>query len=130
MSLRQRSSVTFEPPISFPREEFIAERFDYSAGEHVTFLAPTQSGKTTLGFELLEATANVEVPAIVLVQKPRDGVVSNWLNHLRDNKGWIKTQTWPPNPMRKRAPGYIVWPPHRHNPDTDNPRLRDILWTI
>ena len=126
MALRQRTSrETFEPPVSFPRDEFIRERFDYKAGEHVTFLAPTQSGKTTLSFELLEETANVEVPAVVLVQKPRDSVVTRWLSHLKDNKAWVKTTTWPPNPVRKKAPGYILWPPHRHDPDTDNPKLKE-----
>jgi hypothetical protein len=128
MVLRQaRTRQQFEPAASFPRDEFIAERFHYSAGEHVTFLAPTQSGKTTLAFELLEETVNVELPGLVLVQKPRDAVVSRWLDHLREAKGWIKTTTWPPNPLRKRAPGYILWPPHRHDPDQDNPRQRDIF---
>jgi hypothetical protein len=127
MSLRQRTRYDFEPAISFSRKEFIAERWSYSAGQHVTFLAPTQAGKTTLAFELLEETASVEVPAIVLVQKPRDAVVTDWLNHLRDDKGWIKTETWPPNPLRKRTSGYILWPRHRHNPDTDNPKLREIF---
>lgn len=126
MALRQKSRTSFDPPETFSRDEFINERFDYSAGEHVTFLAPTQSGKTTLAFELLEANATPEVPGIVLVQKPRDPVVSQWLDHLKA-KGWIKTATWPPSAFRKKSPGYILWPPHRHDPDTDNPRLKEIF---
>src|ERR1041384_776737 len=95
----------FTPPVTFPREEFLKERWDYKAGEHVTFLAPTQDGKTTLAFQLLETTASKELPAIVLVQKPRDPVVKQWLKHLRDERGWIKTENWPPNPIRRKAAG-------------------------
>jgi hypothetical protein len=124
MALRQRTRVSFEPAESFAREEFIGERWHYEAGQHVTFLAPTQAGKTTVAFELLQETANKELPGLVLVQKPRDPVVSTWTERLKHD-GWIKTKTWPPNPLRKKAPGYILWPPHRHDPDTDNPRLRD-----
>jgi hypothetical protein len=126
MSLRQRNRTSFEPAVSFPREEFIAERFNYGAGEHVTFLAPTQAGKTTLAFEILEENAGKELPGLVLVQKPKDPVVSTWIDRLKA-RGWIKTANWPPNPLRKKAPGYILWPPHRHDPDTDNPKLREIF---
>lgn len=126
MSLRQRTRYEFEPAESFPRDEFIRERFDYRAGQHVTFLAPTQAGKSTLAFQLLEENASKEVPAIVLVQKPRDPVVTHWLDHL-ETKGWIKTTTWPPNPLRKKAPGYILWPPHRHDPDVDNDRIKGVF---
>jgi hypothetical protein len=126
MSLRQRSRYEFEPAVSFPREEFIRERFTYDAGQHVTFLAPTQAGKTTLAFELLEETANVEVPAIVLVQKHRDPTLQTWTDHLKA-KGWIKTTTWPPNPLKRKAPGYIVWPRHSYKPDASNAQLHNIF---
>lgn len=125
MALRQRQRQTsFEPAESFPRDEFIRERFHYEAGQHVTFLAPTQAGKTTLAFELLQDTANVEIPAIVLVQKPKDHTLTVWVDRLQ-TKGWIKTATWPPNPLRKRAPGYILWPKHTYKPDADNARLKE-----
>jgi hypothetical protein len=126
MALRQRTRTGFDPPVTFPREEFIAERFHYAAGEHVTFLAPTQAGKTTLAFELLEATANTEVPAIVLVQKPKDPTITEWTNHLQ-TKNWIKTKVWPPNPLRKKAPGYILWPDHTYKPEADNTKLREVF---
>jgi hypothetical protein len=123
--LRQRRD--FAPPVTFPRDEFLAERWNYQAGDHVTFLAPTQNGKTTLAFELLDRTASKELPAIVLVQKPRDPVVKKWLDYLRDDRGWIKTENWPPNPLRKRAAGYIVWPRYTYHPDTDNRKQEDIF---
>jgi hypothetical protein len=126
MALRTRQP-SFTRPESFPRDEFIRERFDYSAGEHVTFLAPTQQGKTTLAFELLEANATTDVPAVVLVQKPRDTVVRKWLEHLKSEQGWIRTQIWPPSPLRKKTRGYILWPSHKHDPDTDNPRIKAIF---
>jgi hypothetical protein len=127
MALRQRTrGESFAPPESFSRDEFIEERFHYKAGEHVTFLAPTQAGKTTLAFELLEETASVDVPAIVLVQKPKDSTLKVWTDHLK-TKSWVKSSTWPPNPIRKKAPGYIVWPNHSYKPDADNAKLRDIF---
>jgi hypothetical protein len=126
MSLRQRTRYDFEPAVSFSRKEFIAERWSYNAGQHVTFLAPTQAGKTTLAFELLEETATKDVPAIVLVQKHRDPVLANWTNRLQ-TKGWIKTTTWPPNPLKRKAPGYIVWPRHSYKPDASNEKLHDVF---
>jgi hypothetical protein len=126
MQLQQRTRQQFDPPESFSRDEFIAERWDYSAGEHVTFLAPTQAGKTTLAFELLEETATVDVPAIVLVQKRKDDTLSKWTEHFK-SKGWIQTKVWPPNPLRKKAPGYILWPAHSKDPDETNTRLRGIF---
>jgi hypothetical protein len=125
MALRQRASG-FAPPVSFPREEFIRERFHYEAGQHVTFLAPTQAGKTTLAFELLEKTVAKEVPGIVLVQKRKDETLTRWTEHLKA-KGWIQTKVWPPNPLRKQAVGYILWPLHSRDPDATNERLRGIF---
>jgi hypothetical protein len=126
MSLRQRTRVSFEPAVSFPRKEFIRERFNYQAGQHVTFLAPTQAGKTTLAFELLEETATKDVPAIVLVQKHRDPVLKDWTDRLKA-KSWVKTTTWPPNPLKRKAPGYILWPNHSYKPDASNEQLHNVF---
>jgi hypothetical protein len=103
------------------------ERFDYTAGQHVTFLAPTQAGKTTLAFQLLERTASREVPAVVLVQKPKDKVVRKWLDHLKNERGWVKTESWPPNPLRKKSEGYILWPRYTFDPAKDIPKQENIF---
>ena len=61
--------------LSFPRDDFLSRRWRYRAGEHVTILGPTGSGKTYLGYQLLEKVATPKLPGIVLVMKPRDATV-------------------------------------------------------
>lgn len=125
-TLTRRSRETYRPE-TFPREYFIETLFDYSAGEHVSFLAPTQAGKTTLAFELLDDLARQEfviskkTPAVILVMKPRDKVVLAWLEKLKDEHGWKRVKNWPPV-VRNRS-GYMLWPSHTFDPKKDNPRL-------
>ena len=54
-------------PVVIGREEFLADYWTYKSGEHVTLIAPTQSGKTTLAFQLLARSAGPSLPAVVLV---------------------------------------------------------------
>lgn len=106
------------------RDEFLFERFDYSPGQHVTFLGPTQAGKTTLAFGLLRATATPDVPAYVIVMKPRDRVVDDWGKAAKFRV--IRDYPPPPNLTKfVKPPGYIVWPKHTfdENPDVDDRRL-------
>ena len=58
--------------IRIPRDEFIADRWVYEPGEHVSLIGITGSGKTTLMRQLLVATATPKLPAVVLAVKPRD----------------------------------------------------------
>jgi hypothetical protein len=103
------------------RKEFLYERFDYTTGQHVTFLGPTQAGKTTLAFGLLKAVATPEVPAYVIVLKPRDRVVTDWAKTAKFRV--IRDYPPPPNLTKfVKPPGYIVWP--RHTFDED-PRIDD-----
>jgi len=107
---------------SFPRDAFIEDYWDYSAGEHVTFLGPTQSGKTTLAYQLLGESATEKLPAIVLVMKPKDPVVTDWTKRYK----WKKVETWPPVDVPYVSPkrsGYVLWPKHSFDPDKDNPKL-------
>lgn len=106
---------------TFSSEDFIGERFNYDRGQHVSFLAPTQAGKTTLAFRLLESISDNKRPAVVLVMKPRDPVVQKWLEHLKQ-VGWKRVRSWPPI-TGTRAPGYIFWPSHSFDPKKDNPEL-------
>lgn len=93
----------------FDRDEFISERFHYKAGEHVTFIGPTGSGKTTLAYQLLKEVTSPELQGIVLVMKPRDATATKWNEDL----GYRITKTWPP-PLSvwepKKLPGYTLWP--------------------
>lgn len=102
------------PPeiVRFGREEFLADRWHYRAGEHVTFIAPTGAGKTTLMYQLLEVTAHEDLPAVVLVMKPRDTTARDFTKR----NGYRRVTTWPPAPSiwqpGKRA-GYTLWPRHQ-----------------
>ncbi len=107
--------------VRFPRPEFLAERWDYRPGEHVTLLAPTQSGKTTLALQLLNATVSEQLPGVVLVVKPRDAVVER----LRRQAGFKVVRSWPPVRIPGAGPprGYVLWPRLQFDPKHDNALL-------
>lgn len=103
----------------FPRDEFARERFTYKPGEHVVFGGPSQlSGKTTLGFKLLEYTATPDLPALVSVSKPKDKVTASEGARL----GFRRTSEYPVPPKIRemwegKPSGYLIWP-DMSNPDT------------
>lgn len=96
----------------YDRETFVDRVFApaYRAGEHVTFTGKTQSGKTTLSFQLLDAVASPDLPAVVLVMKPKDATPERWAKRM----GIRRVRTWPPpssqpwTPQRPR--GWVLWP--------------------
>lgn len=94
----------------FERPEFLAERWRYESGQHATFLAPTQQGKTTFAYQLIEASASPKLPALSLIMKPRDKVPAEWLRRL----GHPRLQAWPPSPWHRlrgeRPSGWALWP--------------------
>ena len=102
------------------RDEFLHEVFapEYEAGQHVTLLGPTQSGKTTVAYKMLDLVATPQLPAVVLVMKPRDQVVTDWTKLT----GFRKTQRWPPvwnrawtkkgGGLGKKQRGWVFWPKH------------------
>jgi hypothetical protein len=104
----------------FGREEFVQEVFapHYEPGQHVAIMGPTGSGKTTVAYELLNEVATPELPAIVLVMKPRDPVVKDFSK----STGFRTTQRWPPlinraykdagGGLGKRQRGWVFWPRH------------------
>lgn len=100
------------PIARIERETFIREHWAYSAGQHVTFVAPTGNGKTTLAMQLLAATAHEELPAVVFVVKRRDDTATKF----GKANGYRKVSTWPPPRSiwrPQKPPGYMLWP--RHN---------------
>lgn len=114
---------------TFPREEFIAERFRYDAGEHVTILGPTGYGKTELENELIRRVASPELPAILLAAKPRDKTMTKWTAEL----GARRTKQWPPKfsvaeRFSDNHPSvYTLWPEHTFDPDTDDAHLYEVF---
>lgn len=108
----------------FPREEFIAERWSYEAGEHVTFVAPTSWGKTTLAMQLLEVTAHPKLPVFNFAGKPRDKAMSEFTKKMQLRL----VKAWPPpitDGLRQKPAGWTIWPPHTGNEDIDDPLHAD-----
>lgn len=108
--------ANYPRPVTLSGDEFITEYWDYTSGQHVTILAPTQWGKTTLCYQLLNATANVERPAFILVVKPRDRVVTEFGKKL----GFRTIRTWPPPWYLRKQRGFNVWPAHTYNTKVDD----------
>lgn len=107
----------------FTRDEFLTRRWHYRAGDHVTFIAPTDYGKTTLCMQLLEHSISPRLPVYNLAGKPRDAVMKEFSDRL----GLIRTEHWPPPTRwrfwRPKPLGYTIWPPITGNEDLDDPRL-------
>lgn len=74
-------------------------------GEHVTYVGPTGSGKTTLAVELLDARSYV----VALATKPADDT----MDRLIKSRGFRKIKTWPP----VRGDRVVLWPPFRGRQD-------------
>lgn len=107
----------------FSREEFLSTRWRYAPGEHVSLIAPTQSGKTTLAYQLLEHATSPALPGLVLCMKPRDAVVTKWNRKL----GYRKVTTWPPlpSPWHPNPAGYTLWPRATADFERDDQRLSE-----
>lgn len=114
---------------SMSREEFFQEGWKYEPGEHVSFIGRNGSGKTELAFELMERTATEEMPALVLVMKPRDKTVRRWQKRLE----WRIVRSWPPLPSvwkPGKQRGYIIWPLHTRDWEGDRVRHRAIFQSV
>lgn len=111
----------------YGRQEFLESVWKYKLGEHLTILAPTQNGKTTFMGDLLKhrSPRKDENPPLVLVMKPRDPVVTDLTKRLE----FKRIKQWPPLPSvwNPKPPGYVLWPPHKFDPEIDDIRLRDIM---
>lgn len=106
------------------RGPFLRRRWNYKPGHHVAYIAPTQDGKTTLAFQTLQVTCSPDLPAVVLVMKPRDPTPAAWTRHL----GFKETPTWPPRrprPWEKPPAGYTLWPRHTFVVKIDNDRMSE-----
>lgn len=121
-----RSVLDIGDVVVYGRDEFLTEVWDYKTGEHVTVLAPSGGGKTYLGYQLLDVTARPEVPAVVLVMKPRDETVVRFTKAAN----FRIVREWPP-PLHARArskpPGWVLWPKHTFRPEDDEARQKVIF---
>jgi hypothetical protein len=97
----------------FDRQTFIHEVFDYSDGDHCTFLCPFGGGKTQLALDLIAVCATPDRQATVFVMKPKDKTITKYTPIL----GFETIRDWPPSQVKlfkrifgKRPPGYVLWP--------------------
>lgn len=108
--------------VTFDREYFLDEVWDYKPGEHVTILAPSGGGKTHLAYELLDRTADPKLQATVIVMKPRDSTVDKFSKDL----GFKMIRDWPPakitGAFTQKPRGYTLWPKHSEEPEVTEDR--------
>lgn len=96
----------------FSRDEFLGERFDYQPGEDVSFIEPTQGGKTHLMYQMLDRAMdqNPDLRTVSLMPKSRDPATYKWADRLDlkivDN--WPPPKTW----FSEKPRGYVLWPKH------------------
>lgn len=105
----ERSSYTV-PVLS--RDEFLRQfKQEYNQGQHVTFLGPTQRGKTRLSQQMLHVVISPENPCVILAGKPpgRDSVMAGAAEklNLRIVEEWPPTRT-----LRDRKRNGFVLRPH------------------
>lgn len=128
--LRRTQAAVPGEVTTFGRRDFLQNVWDYSAGEHVTFCGRTQSGKSTLMFQLLTQIPEHIVP-IVLVMKPRDETVTRWMQTLKLRR----TTSWPPVRSNRRIPrdyrprGWVAWP-KLGNIETDDATTRALFHKV
>lgn len=110
------------------RDDFL-DRFadEYGDGQHVTFLGPTQRGKTTLCFQMLDSVISPQRQCIVLAGKPpgRDPVMAK----AAQNLNLVIIEQWPPTQVQRykarKRNGYLLRPRQTLvNPDDDKMVLR------
>lgn len=94
---------------TIPWDRFLAERFVWQQGEHVTLIGPTGAGKTTLALALLPLRKYV----IAFGTKPKDRTMDS----LVRTDGWKKVQTWEKMPRVIRGAARIVFWPKFRTPD-------------
>jgi len=110
------------------REEFAKRRFRYKAGQHAVFAGPSQNGKTSLAFDLLDECSTVQLPAYVVVSKPTDPVSTKRGKDL----GYRRVSDWPPKTLPRelidgKPRGYLLWPKFG-DMETDVDNARDVTY--
>lgn len=110
--------------VTIPRTTFLTEVWGYEAGEHVSFIGPTGSGKTFLANPLLARSVSKELPGFIMVMKRRDKTVSEFLERYH----WRRSVTYPVLPSVAKKPlGWAIWPHHTADPDADDERMAKIF---
>lgn len=110
--------------VQLTRDEFLDEYFDYRPGEHLNLISPTQRGKTHLSYQLLRRAMqqNPHLSVVSAMPKARSPATHAWAESL----GLKEIPAWPPRrwPWQEYPPGWLLWPPHRQDLDTDANRAQ------
>lgn len=112
--------------VTFPRDMFVNDVFDYHAGEHVTILAPSGGGKTQMAYHLLGHTSTPDLQATMFVIKPRDETVDRFAKRFK----FKVVRDWPPakiTSLGQKIPGYVLWPKHTGQIRVDQQRQHAIF---
>ncbi len=107
-----------------PRDVFIESYFQYDAGQHLTVIGRTGSGKSVLGFQLTEKVMSPSLPAIVLAGKPKDKTISGF----QERNDLPIVRSWPPPIVKSvwqkaandHPAGWVLWPKHSFDVERDN----------
>jgi hypothetical protein len=115
-------SGRIEEPTFVPWNEFTAHVFDWEQGEHVTILAPTGWGKTTLGLAVLPKREYV----LAIGTKPEDDTLDGL---ERDGYKVVRKLPLPPSRI---SPRVIFWPNIESPKDIPAQRaaIRDALMEV
>lgn len=109
--------ATARPPVRSWSRFYRDVARTWRAGEHVTIIGGTGSGKSELARRILPIRAH----SVVLGSKPRDPTLEAF-----EADGWQRITKWPPDDDVRRA---LLWPPitARSDLDTLGPMFADAL---
>lgn len=125
------------PLLELPRVPWadFMRAWTWNAGEHLTVVGPTGTGKTTLLRACLVKRYEARGRVVVLATKPRDRNLSAWARE----DGLHVARSWPPAvPWYRQTPADVAWPgvapvpwdhrvmlwPHLRHPD-DVPNMAE-----
>lgn len=120
---RQRLARVDSGVVTFDRTTFFGEVWDYTPGDHCTFLAPFGGGKTQIALQALDVTDSPDLKSTIFVMKPKDVTITRFM--AAHPKQYELIRDWPPGQIKlaKRAfggkvNGYVLWP-------RESPNLKD-----
>jgi energy-coupling factor transporter ATP-binding protein EcfA2 len=113
----------------YDRKTFVDRVFNYNEGEHGTIIGFTGSGKTTLGYQLMNKIAKPALPVISILSKPKDETTLKAAQKAR----YRTVRQWPPtwSPTAEKNPrGYVIWPDHTFDPNLDDAAHLDTIQRV